>query len=78
MTGRLQPLVIIPSRRDCRRYRRSAGLIGRPIAFEETFGHHLQKATRMLGIDAFVIDDDFDMCRARYSAGHSEVRLLVS
>ena len=53
-------------------------MVGRPIAFEETLGHHPQKATRMLAVYAFVIDDDFDMCRARYSAGHSEVRLLVS
>jgi hypothetical protein len=67
-----------PQRRDCRRYRRSAGLVGRPIAFEETFGHHPQKATRIPAVYAFVIDDDFDMCRARYSAGHSEVRLVVS
>ena len=32
----------------------------------------------MLAVYAFVIDDDFDMCRAWYSAGHSEERLLVS
>jgi hypothetical protein len=53
-------------------------LVGRPIAFEETLGHHPQKATRMLAAYAFVVDDDFDMRRARYSAGHSEERLLVS
>jgi hypothetical protein len=53
-------------------------LVGRPIAFEETLGHHPQKATPMLAVYAFVIDDDLDMCRAWYSAGHSEVRLLVS
>lgn len=53
-------------------------MVGRPIAFKETLGHHPQKATRMLAVYAFVIDDDFDMCRARYSTGHSEVRLLVS
>jgi len=53
-------------------------LIGRPIAFEETLGHHAQKATRMLAVYALVIDDDFDMCRARYSTAHSEEGLLVS
>ena len=53
-------------------------MVGWPIAFEETLGHHPQKATRMLAVYAFVINDDFDMCRACYSAGHSEVRLLVS
>ena len=53
-----------PQRRDYRRHRRSAGLVGRPIAFEETLGHRPQKATRMLAVYAFVIDDDFDMCRA--------------
>jgi hypothetical protein len=53
-------------------------LVGRPIAFEETLGHHPQQATRMLADYAFVIDDDFDIGRARYSAGHSEERLLTS
>jgi hypothetical protein len=53
-------------------------LVGRPIAFEETLGHDPQKATRMLAAYAFVVDDDFDMRRARYSAGHSEERLLIS
>jgi hypothetical protein len=67
-----------PQRRDCRRHRRPGGLVGRPIAFEETRGHHPQKATRMLAVYAFVIDNDFDMCRAWYSAAHSEEGLLVS
>jgi hypothetical protein len=53
-------------------------LVGRPIAFEETLGHHPQKATRMLAVYGLVIDDDFDMCRARYSTAHSEEGLLVS
>jgi hypothetical protein len=53
------------------------GLVGRPIAFEETLGRHPQKATCMLAVYAFVIDDDFHMCHAWHSASHSEVRLLV-
>jgi len=53
-------------------------LVGRPVAFEETLDHHPQKATRMLAVYAFVIDDNFDMRRARYSARHSEERLLIS
>ena len=53
-------------------------MVGRPITFEETFGHHPQKATRILAVYAFFIDDDFDMRRACYSAGHSEERLLIS
>jgi hypothetical protein len=62
---------------DCRRHRRSAGLVGRPVAFEETLDHHPQKDSYARWL-CFVIDDDFDMCRAWYSAGHSEERLLVS
>ena len=53
-------------------------MVGRPIAFEETLGHHPQKATRMLAVYAFFIDDDFDMRRACYSAAHSEEGLLIS
>ena len=53
-----------PQRRDCRRHGRSTGLLGWPIAFEETLSHHPQKTTRMLAVYALVIDDDFDMCRA--------------
>jgi hypothetical protein len=53
-------------------------LVRRPITFEETLGHHPQKATRMLSVYAFVIDDDFDVCHAWCSAAHSEVRLFVS
>jgi hypothetical protein len=53
-------------------------LVGRPIAFEEMLGHHPQKAARMLAVYAFVIDDDFDMCRAWCSAGHSKEGLLIS
>jgi len=43
---------------------RPAGLVGRPIAFEETLGHHPQKTTRILAVCAFFIDGDFDMRRA--------------
>lgn len=53
-------------------------MVGRPITFEETFGHHPQKSTRILAVYAFFIDDDFDMRRACHSAGHSEERLLIS
>jgi hypothetical protein len=53
-------------------------LVGRPIAFEETLGHHPQKAARILAVYAFFIDDGFDMRRAWYSAAHSEKGLLVS
>jgi hypothetical protein len=53
-------------------------LVGRPIAFEETLGHHPQQATRTLAVYAFVIDDDFDMRRAWHSAAHSEEGLLLS
>jgi hypothetical protein len=77
MTGKLQLSLIIPSAL-LRRHRRSAGLVRRPIAFEETLGHHPQKATRMLAVYAFFIDDGFDMRRARYGAAHSEEGLLVS
>ena len=53
-------------------------MVGRPIAFEETLGHHPQKAARILAVYAFFIDDGFDMRRAWYSAAHSEKGLLVS
>jgi hypothetical protein len=53
-------------------------LVGRPIAFEETLGHRPQKATRMLAVYAFVVNDEFDVCCAWYSAAHSEEGLLVS
>jgi len=53
-------------------------LVGRPIAFEETLGHHPQQAARILAVYVFFIDDDFDMRRTRYSAGHLEERLLIS
>jgi hypothetical protein len=39
-------------------------LVGRPIAFKETLGHHPQQATRMPAVYAFVIDDYFDIGRA--------------
>src|SRR6516164_9666669 len=52
-----------PQHPDCRS-RRSAGLVGRPIAFEKTLGHHPQKAAGMLAVYALVIDDDFYMRRA--------------
>jgi hypothetical protein len=45
-------------------------LVGRPIAFKQTLGHHPQKATRILAVFAFLIDGYFDMRRARYGAGH--------
>ena len=53
-------------------------MVGRPIAFEEPLSHHPQKSTRMLAIYALVVDDDFDMRRARDSTGHSEERLLIA
>jgi hypothetical protein len=53
-------------------------LVGRPIAFEETLGHHPQKAARILAVYALFIDGDLDMRRARYSAGHLKERLLIS
>ena len=53
-------------------------MVGRPIAFEETLGHHPQKAARILAVYAFFIDDGFDMRRAWYSAAYSEEGLLVS
>ncbi len=53
-------------------------MVGRPIAFEETLGHHPQKAACILAVYAFFIDDGFDMRRAWYSAAYSEEGLLVS
>ena len=53
-------------------------MVGRPIALEQTLGHHPQNAARMLAIYAFVVDHDFDMRRAWYSPGHLEKRLLIS
>jgi hypothetical protein len=50
---------------DFGKHRGSADLVGRPIAFEEPLGHHSQKSTRMLAVYALVVDDDFDMRRAR-------------
>ena len=77
MTGKLQLSLIIPSAL-LRRHRRSAGLVRRPIAFEEPLSHHPQKSTRMLAVYALVVDDDFDMRRTRYSTGHTKERLFVA
>jgi hypothetical protein len=67
------PRALIERAQEIRRLGRAG-----PITFEETLSHHPQKATRMLAVYAFFIDDDLDMRRAWYSAGHSEERLLIS
>jgi hypothetical protein len=61
-TGKLQLHVIIPSA-VIEKAQEIRGLVGRPIAFEETLGHHPQQASRMPAVYAFVIDDYFDIGR---------------
>jgi hypothetical protein len=67
MTGKLQLPVIIPGAviekaQEIRKLGRAANCIRGDAR----------------PVYAFVIDDDFDIGRARYSAGHSEERLLIS